>query len=104
MQVTTTAAALKPVDVAKLTPEGSIYPGCGWGLAKDQTTAIATHNKKTIPTRSINGSAGNRSFIAKDNTADPTAASRAPVAVVLPQNIPNRKMATMPGVKKPVNS
>jgi hypothetical protein len=29
MQITTIAAALKPVDVEKLTPEGSMYPGCG---------------------------------------------------------------------------
>ena len=52
----------------------------------------------------MNGKAGQNAFSPSDMTAEPIAAPSAPLAVVRFQKKPSRKMASIPGVRKPVNS
>ena len=52
----------------------------------------------------MKGRSGMPSLKPSDRTAEPMAAVRAAAALVRFQNMPRRKMTTMPGVKKPVNS
>ena len=50
-------------------------------LTLETSSALTTHNTKTIATRSINGMSGNNNLPSKENTAEPIAAVSAPLAV-----------------------
>ena len=54
--------------------------------------------------RSKNGNAGQTNLNASDARNDPIAAANAPFGVVRFQNIPSKKITTIPGVKNPVYS
>ena len=66
--------------------------------------ARAAAIKNTKPTRSMNGNYGHTILNRNDNTTEPTAAAKAPAAVVFFQNIPSKKITTIQGVKNQVNS
>ena len=100
-----TASILNPIDVENkplsiiIAFSLILYP------SKNETITIRKILKmKTIPILSINGKAGNRNLKANDKTNVPIAAVKAPFEVARFQNIPIRKMASAPGLTKPVNS
>jgi len=73
-------------------------------LPLETSRALTTHNTNTIATRSIKGMSGNNNLPSKEKIAEPIAAVSAPLAVTPGDTIPSKKIATIPGVKKPVNS
>ena len=73
-------------------------------VAIDANTANAMQAKNTTPTLSIKGKEGKAILNNIDNAAEPTAAVIAPAEFIVFQNMPSKKITTIPGVKKPVNS
>ena len=68
-------------------------------------TIMIRHNKpNTIPILFKNGTVGSKNLKAKESGIDKTVAVKALFAVALFQNNPNKKIAVIPGLIKPVNS
>lgn len=102
---TPTVAMLKPLSVSKLTSSKlTLLSVLGAFDINDTRTQIPKQSKNTKPTLSINGNSGQSILNKIEKTAEPRAAAKAPIELALDQNIPIKKITTMPGVKKPVNS
>jgi hypothetical protein len=104
INITIALAKLNAVVVEKLISFMSTVALLWLLLNNEMPAHKAKQIKNTRPTLSINGNSGQNTLSSTEKRAEPIAANKAPSALVRFQNMPSKKITTMPGVKKPVNS